>query len=361
MSDYGPPPPPQDPQYPQYPGGPYPGQPPGETYPPPAPPAPFRGLAARFGERLHRRPEPRFTVAIAAAGAALALFGVLLWGGDYFSGASSPDTSRNLLGAGLGALATVAGYILMITRRGGPLATAGAVAGGIGLPLTMAFLTLDATSGDPINFDAIFWVSVVVWLASYAFVPGARGRTFFVFLIANGLVTYVLIKNASDIGVDFVFSPTGGGPRYHGLGTIAAIGLVFGLGYYLIAFLLDRAGDHGPATGLVYPAFSATSIGINAWGPTIHQAGAGVVTLVLGALVCWYGGHFGRRLTCFAAAAAVILGVILIVADASPDNTSAAGVAFILIGAVVVAAAAILATGIGERDDMDPEAIARTR
>lgn len=360
MSDYGPPPPPQDPPYPgpQYPTHPYPGA---GYPPPPASAAPFGGLVTRFGERLSRRPEPRFTVALAAAGAALTLFGVLLWSGDYFGGASSPDTSRNLLGAGLFALATVAGYVLMIRRRSGPLATAGAVAGGIGLPLTMAFLTLDVTSGDPINWDATFWVSVVVWLASYLFVPGARGRTFFVFLVADGLVTYVLLKNANDVAVDFVFSPTSAGPRFHGLGTIAAIGLVFGLGYYLIAFLLDRAGHHGPATGLVYPAFGATGTGIIAWGPTIHEAGAGVVTALLGALVCWYGGLFGRRLTCFAAAAAVVLGLILIVEDASPDNETAAGVALILIGAVVVAGAAMLAAGIGERDDMDPEAIARTR
>ena len=62
---------------------------------------------------------------------------------------------------------------------------------------------------------------------------------------------------------------------------------MFGLGYYAIAFLLDRAGHHGPATGLVYPAFNATATGILAWGPTIHQAWAGVVTVLLGGLVCW--------------------------------------------------------------------------
>lgn len=384
MSDYGPPPPPQDPgpQYPQdpgaqypgpqypgqqypgqqYPGQQYPGQPqPSGPYPPPSSSSPFSGLGARFGERLARRPEPRFAVAIAGAGAALTLLGVLIWGGDYFSGASSASTNRNLLGAGLGAVVTVAGYVLMISRRSGPLGTAGAVAGGVGLPLTMTFLTLDISSGDPFNIDAIFWVSVVVWLASYLFVPGARGRSFFVFLISTGLVTYLLIKNADNINVDFVVSPTGAGPRFNGLGTIAAIGLVFGLGYYVIAFLLDRAGHHGPATGLVYPAFSATAVGIEAWSPTVHQAGAGIITAALGGLICWYGGRFGRRLTCFAAAAAVVLGVLLIVEDASPDNATAAGVTFILVGALVVAAAAVFAAGVGERDDMDPEAVARTR
>ena len=50
------------------------------------------------------------------------------------------------------------------------------------------------------------------------------------------------------------------------------------------------------------------------------------------------------------------MGVILIVQDASPDNATAAGITFILVGALVVAAAAALAAGVGERDDMDPEA-----
>ncbi|HZC71414.1 MAG TPA: hypothetical protein VE442_12030 [Jatrophihabitans sp.] len=365
MSDYGPPPPPDPgPQYPEPvdPGPDYPGQPyPGTGYPPPGSPARASGVAARVGQRLARRPEPRFSVAVAGAGAALTLFGVLLWGGDYFGGANSLDTSRNLLGAGLGALATAGGYFLVISRRSGPIATAGAVGAGIGVPLMMAFLTLDLTSGDPVNFDAIFWVSAVVWLASYLFVPGARGRTFFVFLVANGFVTYLLIKNANSVDINFVISPTTTGPSYNGLGSIVAIGLVFGLGYYLIAFLLDRAGHHGPATGLVYPAFSATATGVVAWAPTVHQAGDGVVTIVLGGLVCWYGGRFGRRLTCFAAAAAVVLGVLLIVEDISSSNAAAAGITFILVGALVVAAAAVFAAAVDEREDMDPDAVAGTR
>jgi hypothetical protein len=341
MSDYGPP-------------------------PPPTRPSALTDLTARMGERLARRPEPRFTVAIAAAGAAMILFGVIIWGGDYFGGAVSnggvsESTNRNLLGAALGAVVTVLGYVLAIVGRRGPVATAGVVAGGLGLPVTIAFLTLDVSGysgGLPINFDAVFWVSVIAWLATYMFVPGAQGHTFFVFLIAEGCYAYVLSKNTSGVTAD-VFA--GGGPRFHGLGTIAAIGLIFGLGYYLVAFLLDRAGRHGPATGLLYPAFGATATGIIAWSPDLHLVGSGIVTILVGAAICWYGGTFGRRVTCFAAAAAVVLGVGLLVIDASPDDGTAAGITFILVGVAVVAGAALLASGLGERDDMDPEAIVRSR
>jgi hypothetical protein len=290
----------------------------------------------------------------------------LIWSGTYFGDATasqtfSGSTDRNLLGAALGAIATVLGYVLLVAQRRGPLATAGVIAAGIGVPLTIGFLTLDLSTysgGLPFNYDAIFWVSVVVWVVSYLFVPGARGHTFFVFLIAAGLFSYVLSKSSSDVSTD-PFG--GGGTGFHGLGTIAALGMIFGLGYYLVAFLFDRTGHHGPATGLVYPAFGATASGIVAWSPDLHQVGTGIVTILVGALVCWYGGTYGRRLTCFAAAAAVALGVALLVFDASPDNGTAAGVTFILVGLAVVAVASLVATASSERDDMDPAAIVSSR
>lgn len=333
---------------------PYPG-------PPPGPPSVFTGLTARLGERLFRRPEPRLTVALAGAGAAMALYGVLVWSSDYYGGAASASTSRNLLGAGLGAVAAVLGYVLMVRRRSGAAASAGAVAAGIGVPLTIAFLSLDTASSPSINFDAIFWVSALGWLVSYLFVPGARGRTFFVFLLSAGLLAYALIKNATDVAADFIVSPTGAQPRFQGFGTIAAIGLIFGLAYYLVAFLLDRTGRHGPATGLVFPAFSAVAIGLFAWSPTLHKTGTGLITVVLGAVVCAYGGRFGRRATCFAAAAAVVVGVLLVVADALPNNGAAAGITLLVVGALLVAGATALASARGERDDMDPEAVSRAR
>lgn len=366
MSDYPPPPPPSGPYYPdpnsgQYPSGQYPpGQyPPGE----PRPTSPFAGLSARLGDRLSRRPEPRLTVAIAGVGATLVLFGVLLWGGDYIGGASSPDTSRNLLGAALGAIVTALGFVVAISARQGPLATAGVVATGIGMPLTLFWLTLDFTDvsgGLPFNLDVTFWVSTIVWLVCYLVVPGMRGHTFFVFLIADVFFTYVLFKSSVSTTTVVEVAPGGSGPRITDLGTIAAIGLVIGLAYYAIAFLLDRAGRHGPATGLVYPAFGATASGIIAWSSDLHQVGTGIVTILVGVLVCWYGGRYGRRVTCFAAGAAVVVGIGLLVQDATDDAT-AAGITFILVGAIVVAAATLLASGLGERDDMDPEAIVRSR
>lgn len=347
MTDYGAPPPP-----------------PGGYQPYPSPPPATAGVAGRLGERLVRRPEPRYTVALAGLGTALALLGVLLWGADYFrKGVSAdPSTSRNLLGAALAAAVTIVGYLIVVRARRGPLATAGVVASGLGLPLTIGFLTLDVTSHPmPVNVDAIFWVSLIGWLLSYLFVPGARGHTFLLFLVAAGFYDYVLIKNAADVSFRFVGTGLGTlGPRLTGLGTVAAISLVFGLAYFLIAFLLDVRGNHGPATGLIYPAFSATVVGVLAWSPDIHRGWAGVIAILVGLPVAWYGGRYGRRITCFGAAAAVTLGVVLLMSEATSDAT-AAGVGLLVIGALVVAAAATLAQAVREPHDMDPQATVRSR
>jgi hypothetical protein len=321
-------------------------------------------VLAGLGERTRRRPEPRFTVGLAGAGMGLMFVGIVLWGGDYWAHGLSHglSTNRNLLGGALAAVVTVAGYIVTVTARRGPLTTAGVVAIGVGWPLTLGFMTLDVTNGPlPINFDAIFWVSVIAWLATYLWVPGARGHTFFIFLAAQGFYTYVLVKNvtSSTFGLDFGGS-SGFVPRFHGLGTIAALSFCFGVGYYVIAYALDRRGKHGPATALVYPAFNALASGIVAWGPDIHEAGVGVLAIVAGLAICWYGGRYGRRITCFAGAAGVVAGIFVLMDKATTDSTTA-GVSFVFIGAALVVVAVLLARALREPDDMDPQAVIWSR
>jgi hypothetical protein len=206
----------------------------------------------------------------------------------------------------------------------------------------------------------VFWVPLLAWLGTYLLVPGARGHTFFVFLAAQGLLTYVLVKNISNVSLGFAGIGSGIVSRFNGLGTIAAISFFFGLGYYLIAFALDRRGKHGPATALVYPAFSAMATGILAWGPDIHEGGTGVLAIVAGLAICWYGGRYGRRITCFAGAAGVVAGIFVLMDKATTDSTTA-GISFIVIGAAVVVLAVLLARGLREPDDMDPQAVIWSR
>src|SRR5438445_676611 len=111
------------------------------------------------------------------------------------------------------------------------------------MPRQSVFAGLGTKLGNRISRrpEPRFAVSIVIWLASYFLVPGARGRSLYVFLVAYYFYSYVLFKSAkSDIGLRI--SSNSSGLKFHGFGTIAAVSLIFGLGYYLIALLLDRLG-----------------------------------------------------------------------------------------------------------------------
>ncbi len=306
-----------------------------------------------------RRPEPRLCISLAGAGMALVLIGVLIWAGGYFAdglqrgfdsdgGSDRYSESRRFLGAGLSFVVVVVGYALMIRFRRGPAATAGALAGAIGVPLALGFLTLNVrnvlVSGDFLfDVDVVFLLSIAVWLISYLFVPGAQGRAFYLGLAAVGLASYLSYKAAGNSGIASAASSlgvsTGGGGS---LGGVAAVGLICGLAYYGIAALLDRVGRSGVAVALAFAGFVATIGGISSGIPTFHQVGTGVVLIVVGALLAWYGGRFGRRFTTWVWTVAVVVGIVVLVADAISDNATAAGIVLIVIGAGVAVAAQFL-------------------
>jgi hypothetical protein len=360
--------------YPQggYPDGGYDqsGYPPG-AYPPAAPAAPGLNLTARLGARLVRRPEPRFTISLAAAGALLAIVGILVWSGGYFAagldinftGSGSPSThgeGRRFLGAGLSLVIAVVGYALVIIRRRGPLATAGAVAGAAGIPLTLAFLTLDVggifSGRFPINLDAVYLVSIVAWLISYFAVPGARGRAFYLALAALNFAGYVGYKAAGNAVLQSAASTVNnGGLTTGGSSTdnLGAVSLVFGLIYYATAAFLDKRGRSGAAVALVVAGFVVTLTGVLALARSFGLAGTGVLLVVLGTALGSYGGYFGRRFTTWAWSAALLVGVVLIVFEISPNNYTGAGVTMIVLGAILAVGAHVLATATREAPDIE--------
>ncbi|MGN6610062.1 MAG: hypothetical protein ACTHMS_24015 [Jatrophihabitans sp.] len=386
MSDFGPPEPPRHPS-----PGPSPYAGPPSWGPPPAGPAsstatgwadPAGGTptppGSRFGERLQRRPEPRFAVALAGAGAVLALIGLVVWAGQYVGSdlVGSVRLDENGLPTGRGgsdrhilagviflAVAAV-GVLLGLSRRRGPLATAATALFAGGVPLALGFFSLDVSGGSfPLNLDLIAWVSIVAWAVAYAAVPGLRGHTVLIFLIATTFFDYVLFKSAQDEVLGRVASSafnTGDVSSSGGAGAITAVGLIFGLGYYAIAFALDRRGLHGPATGLVYPAFGATVLGLVGFGIQTSITGAGVLTVLLGIACCLAGARNGRRATSFVWAAGVVVGVGLVV-EQQVDGTSGRGVTFAVVGAVLVALAQLVASATREPDDMDPAVMVRSR
>ncbi len=371
---YGTPPPPTF--YGSQPPGPY-GPAPHQRPAPPstAPRAAGPGLSGQLGARLVRRPEARFGPALAAAGVVLvaAGLGVLAIGyfahgfgldlGDESGPPSVHGEARRWLGAGLFLLLTAAGYALLVLVRRGPLATAGAAAAVIGVPFMLLFATIDVggtlTGSFPVNLDLIFLVSILVYLASYTVIPGARGRAVFLALAASDLYTYVAFKVAGTsvarIGAEV---GTGGGLGNSGktdASTIAALGLVFGLGYYAVAAALDRARRHGAAVAFVYAGFGATAGGLAAGVVGFGRVGTGLALILVGAVLAAYGGWAARRFTTWAWTGAIVVGVVLLVSEIGLDRYTSVGLTLAVVGLIVVGAGYAFGRATHERPDLDED------
>lgn len=359
---------PYDPQFPapdygQYPpyGGPVqPGQ--SSPYTPP------------LDGRLAFRPAPRAGVSVAGVGAAVLMFGAILWAFTYiFEGLTESlavgrtSDSRHYV-AGVVVLVLIAvGYGIAIVRRHGPLVSAAVTVTAIGVPVMMSLFTGDPGTGSLGNLDAVFWVSIGAYLLSYFFVPGARGHTVYIGLAAVQLWSYVLVKAEPNLGQAFGRRVLAGVPSIPGLvappnrvdlSTIAGISLAFGIGYLLIAWGLDRSGRHGLATAFALVGLLVLLTGIAALAPDIKQVGSGLFLVVVGAIVAAYGARYDRRFTTWTAALATGLGAVLVLAKIVQRSSGAvAGIWVMVLGVIIVAAGALLRVALREPDDM-PQPIA---
>jgi hypothetical protein len=365
--------PPYDPQYPQDPG-PYPYQQyPGYPTGPTDPGIQQRGrLAERLADRLAARPAPRFGISLAGAGVVLAILGVLIWGFTYIfeapggiftgEGGGTAGGSRHYLGGVIALVVVAIGYALAIVAQRGPLATAGVGASAIGVPIALEFLTFDLKSngGQVVNFDAVTWISIVVWLVSYLFVRGARGHSFYLGLAALMVWNYAVDKAAptalsrlTSVGQAAIGGDTGFGAGPLDLGTVAGVSLTIGLLYYVIAWALDRSGRQGAAVALVLVGFPAVALGIAALIPDLKQVATGLVLLVVSLLLVAYGARYGRRFTTWVWALGAAGGAVTIMLKAVADDGGVTvGVSFITLGAIFVVVAALVAKLANEPDDV---------
>lgn len=335
-------------------------------------------LAERIGPRLAHRPEPRFGVALAGVGVLLAIFGVLVWGTDYLGsgpggltgGSPHPGNSgsgaHKLLGIALSLVLVAAGYALAFLRRTGPLTNAGVAASALGIPVLVGFISYDTSGGGlPVSIDAIAVVSMLVWAASYLFVRGAQGHVFYLGATLVTLWLYLLDKidpNVFSVGL-FLPSFTVRGTGNSGLGygirppdysTVAAVSLFLGLGYYLVAFLLDRTGRHGSGVALVLGGFAATVGGLAAAAVNMPQVVEGALIIVLGILLGSYAARYHRRFTAWVWAYGVGVGVVVILVKIVPKNAAAAGILLIVIGALLVGLTPLIASALREPDETVP-------
>ena len=349
---------------------------------PPAAPVPFLD---RLGERALRRAEPRFGVALAGAGCALAVLGVVIIGLDSaFEGfADDGDGGGRVPGIVLSALAVGLGYLLLLRAPIGPLSTAGVAAAALGVPPLVFFLTFEDDSFPPYSAEAILLLSAAVWLITWLVGPG-RGHGFFLGL-ALGAVWLLALEVTEDVfdspftflgfmafefeesfdepvvaddpstftEDDFTFEEDGFDFDFPDPTNIGVLSLVFGTAYVGGSRVLDRRGRAGAATAVLAAGIPALVVGIGSLTDDLDQAGTGVLLVLVGALLALHGATVGRRFTTWLGAAGVAWGVGAIVSD-PVDDAPEVGVLVLLAGVGIVVVAALVAETWREPSELVP-------
>lgn len=329
----------------------------------PTVPTPEAGGSAldRLGARASRRADPRISVALAAAGCALVVVGVLVISGDGLGAGDGDDGSR-LPGVLLSAGIVAGGLYLLARARSGPLAAAGTVAAALGVPALVFFVTFDADDVPPYSTESILYLSTMAWAAAYLVGPG-RSRPFFLGAACIGLWLSVLqaieevftfpfgvasffLGVAVDDSVDGSFAPDVPDPM-----TIGGISLAIGAAHLLLARWCDRHGYAGTATPLTVAALLALPIGVGFTADEFEAVGAGLLGVLVGFYVAAHGASVGRRATTWLGAAGVAWSLVAIVTDLVDDATPG-GFVLMLLGAGVIAAAEALRRATNEPDEL---------
>lgn len=341
-----------------------------------------------LGARGRWRAEPRASIALAGAGCALAVLGVLIVAGD--TGATDDDFNK-VPGILLSALVVGAGFFTLQAVRQGALATAGSVAAALGVPPLMFFLTFDENGLPPYSTEGILIVSTLAWLAAYAVGPG-RGRPFFlgagliglwfsllqitekVFDAPYGFVGYFLggygggatfeetgsaIGGSDSFGEDDPFGGSPFGNDFHvpDPATIGLLSLGLGVGYLVVTRWLDRRGRHGAATPFAFATLPTLVVGVIALSDDLEQAGTGLLLVVLGFVLAHQGASVGRRATAWIGGATAAVGGAVFMSDMTDDATIG-GMLFVAAGIGLVAAGHAVAVALSEPDEMTRTAVA---
>ena len=311
----------------------------------------------RLGPRTLRRPEPRLGTSLAGAGIALVVLGALSIGGDH----AGAENGSQLPGVLLCLLVVAAGYAITVRWRAGALGAAGVAASALAVPPLMGFLTFDRGATPPLDFGTILLVSTIVWLGSYLIAP-ARGHNLYLGAGLLGLWLWLLEQFESLFSFPFDFFGTGfsfGGssfssPNLPDQHESASICLGVALLYLGVAYVLERAERRGMATPFVFVGLVALVVGVGLFADDLEEPGTGLVAVLLGVLVVWFGALTARRATSWVGAAAVWLGVVLLIDDVLGDSSTGAGVGAMVAGLAVVLFAHLLSTAWHEPDETVP-------
>lgn len=347
---------------------------------------------ASLGERAQRRAEPRTSIAIAGAGCALAILGVLIVSGDTGIPDDFNGSFNKVPGVILSLLVVVGGYVALAQAGRGAVATGGTVAAALGVPPLMFFLTFNENGFPPYSTEGLLYVPTLVWLVSYAVGPG-RGRPFFLgagligvwfsllqlteelfdfpFLAIDGFFgafsttssfeSTGTVIGGDDFGSGFDdpgfggggFDDPGFGPTFSAPDptTIGLISLGLGVAYLVVGRRLDRRRLHGAATPFALATLPTLFVGSIFLADDLEAAGTGLLLMAIGLGLAYSGGSTWRRATTWIGGAATAFGAALFLGDMTDDATIA-GMLFLAAGIGLVFAGHAIATAIAEPDEM---------
>ena len=365
-------------------------------------PAPRTSLLDRLGPRAARRMTPRVGIALAGAGALIAIGGAIGIGGDQLT--DDDGDLQRIPGVVVALLLIAAGLAVLHLIRTGPLATAGAAAVAAGIPMLLLFATVNDDDFPFFAFDALLLVSTVAWLIAHLVGPG-RGRLVFLVLalVAAPLFVMEQVESISDVpeqigesfsqmfssmessgsessSEGFTFDENGelvfpdedfdgtfeddfGVPEPELPGsfepdlpdpsTLGLIAAVFGLVYVLASHVLTRRGYDGTASPLGAVGGVLLAVAVAFLTDDLQEIGSGLVLVVLGLGVLAVGAAGARRFTAWFGAALVAQGVLVLVGEALGDGASTlvTSTVFLLTGIGVVCIAHLVATFLAEPDE----------
>jgi hypothetical protein len=326
-----------------------------------------RGLLDWVGVRAARRPEPRFGVSLAGAGAGMLVVGAIALGGDQLFGTSSGDGSQ-FPGLLITLAVIVVGVTLTAQYRNGPLAAAGVAASATALPAFFAFLTYSKNS--PPSFNSILLLSSLGWAAGYLVGPG-RGHNLYVAAALLGLWLWFIevTEHVFSFPANFLFglasaasagvidssssSSTFGFDGTPDANTIGGYTLAFAVVYLVISRVLDRRNMRGLATPFAFAGIVTVITGIALLSDSLDQVGTGIAFALVGFALVYLGATEGRRATNWVGAILVFLGITTVVADPF-DTATSFGFAEIIVGAAAIALAQWITTRFHEPSEIEP-------
>lgn len=350
--------------------------------------------------RVRRRVEPRFGVAIAGAGVAIAVGGAISLGGEQ---TGSGDDPNGIPGVLISLLLILGGVALVRLVRVGPLPLAGSVAAAVGVPALLVFATIEG--GDLPGFDlaATLLVSALAWSLLHVV---CDGRLLFLAaaLVALPLFVMEVTEHISDIPEAFAYGFSSGFssssedfesfsfefedddgdglddgtllPRdefeelYEGFDSSAfeeeledrrppelpdptvlgAIAMLFAVLYVGVGQSLAGRGSMGVSTPPTVVGAVLAAVGMALLAGDLREIWTGLALIGLGSAIAWFGVAAGRRFTTWWGAILLGIGVLVLIDRALGDTSdgSGASLAAVFIGAAVVLVGHVVATALDE-------------